>query len=643
LARASLEAAAATQPEQASGLLPRTFHNSGAAQLLLSCDAVIAAVNSATCTLFSRRAEELLGKRLFELLTIVGPEPSSHLIDDLVSGRLAVAQVESRWHRPDGSAVEILISLASVQSPSGAVDELAVWLIELTNRHAADRSAAQNRSRWLPSRPDSLIGIGDRSQFLTRLVAATEHERSLGQPYALMFVAVDRLSAINQRYGEDVGNQILRAAAERLSQLLLPGSSIARYGGDRFAVLVERPEDRMAVEALAGQIARTLDDELVLGHTTVRASACVGVVHSPGLTAQAALAAATAATAQARSHGRAQVFVLDPETGERLGRECLLGKELGRALTEQQFVVHYQPIVELVSGAVVSLEALIRWQHPRLGLLGPDQFLQTASALDLLAEIDDWVLTQACRDVGSWRDAARPELSVAVNVTPDRLILKSFNEQVRSALRRFNVPATCLTLEVTETVVVEDLDAAAAALGELSKLGVGIAIDDFGTGYSSMLQLRRLPFNSLKIDREFVRLLPQNADDVAICTSVLELAQRLGVRTTAEGVERPEQAAMLMKLGCRYGQGFLWSSAVPAADVALLLEGPPWLRSATPPDCEVRGPMPTDDPLVCSLAAILKADGASLTSIAAHLNMRGLRTASGRRWQATTVARVLAG
>jgi EAL domain-containing protein (putative c-di-GMP-specific phosphodiesterase class I) len=241
--------------------------------------------------------------------------------------------------------------------------------------------------------------------------------------------------------------------------------------------------------------------------------------------------------------------VLEKGDRDRVTESRLLGSELATAVAEERLAVQYQPIIDLTTGRIVSFEALVRWPHPERGLLAPGAFLPLAEALDLQAGIDEWVLREACRTATTWKPGRAGPITVAVNVAPAHLTSPGFAASVRSALDASGLPAQSLVLEVTETAVVTDLAAAEEVLRTLRTLGVAIAIDDFGTGYSSMLQLRQLPFDKLKIDREFVHRLPSNHDDVAICASVINLASRLRVRSIAEGIETHEQAAALRALG----------------------------------------------------------------------------------------------
>jgi diguanylate cyclase (GGDEF)-like protein/PAS domain S-box-containing protein len=488
---------------------------------------------------------------------------------------------------------------------------------------------------------DVLTGLPNRALLMDRVQQAIEREQAGGPTYSLLCVDLDRLQAINDSFGHAAGDSVLKSAADRLCALMRPTDTVARYAGGDFKVLLE-DVSKADAEATAMRLTAALNTELVYdGDLAVRFSACVGVAHGPAASAEALVSDAEAATSRAKELGRGRMNVLEDCARDRISARRALGSELAAAVAAEQLVVHYQPIIDLGSGRVVGFEALVRWPHPQRGMVGPDTFLPLADALDLQVTIDEWVLREACRAAGAWEPGPGGPISVAVNVAPAHLAAPGFADSVREALLESGLPAGSLVLEITETAVVTDLVVAEQVLRALGDLGVQIAIDDFGTGYSSMLQLRQLPFDKLKIDREFIRRLPQNRDDIAICASVISLASRLGVRVIAEGIETQEQEAALVALGCGLGQGFLWSPAVPEADTAQLLEQTSWIPATAIELTRPSRPAPDDDPDVMDAVRRMHESGLSLNSIAASLNRAGQRTAQGRRWHAATVARLI--
>ena len=308
--------------------------------------------------------------------------------------------------------------------------------------------------------------------------------------------------------------------------------------------------------------------------------------------------------------------------------------DVHRAMTEDELVLHYQPVVSLSTGEVRGVEALIRWQHPVGGLLMPDDFLPAVAQTPTMATITRWVLRTACADASRW-----PTWTVSVNITARDLAEEGFPEDVIDITEAAGVPCERLVLELTETALVQDLPRAAAALGQLRTCGVGVALDDFGTGYSSMLYLRDLPVTSVKIDREFISGLRAAGDDRAIVSSLLTLARRVGLSAIAEGVETDAHARILRSMGCQFGQGYYWSRPLTVADTDVVYrDGLPAIPAEHTPDRTPEQALDTD---VSRRANQLLSQGASLHTIAAALNAAGERNSLGHRWHAASVARLI--
>jgi diguanylate cyclase (GGDEF)-like protein/PAS domain S-box-containing protein len=738
------------------------FAQSGVPQAVVALDGTIAAVNAATCALFDRSPDELVGEYLLDRVPADGREVDAALLAAVLSGQLDRTQFERRLDHRDGRWLDTLVSVAAVRDGTGGVCEISVCLQDITALKTAQRAAEHAEARWRslsqnaseialildadlgvsyvsPSftdllgqdhdavvgssllrlvhpedaarveaamhrfvvdsgrelllefrmrsdgfgwrqveqrvinlladgdvqglvanlrdvttqhelrstlqratLEDALTGLPNRALLMDRIQQAIEREQAGGSAYALLFVNLDRLKAINDAFGHATGDRVLKMVADMLCALVRPADSVARYAGDEFAILLEDLADPDEAAASGQRITAALNTSLEHdGMPAVRFSACVGLAYGPAPNAEALISAAEAATTRAKQLGRGRMNVLEKCDRDRVSQHRLLGSELALAVAAEQLTVQYQPIIDLTTGRIVSFEALVRWPHPEQGLLGPAAFLPLADSLDLQVTIDEWVLREACRTARTWQPGPTGPITVSVNVAPAHLTSPGFADSVRSALAASGLPPSALVLEVTETAVVTDLATAEQVLRTLGELGVAIAIDDFGTGYSSMLQLRQLPFDKLKIDREFVRRLPHNRDDIAICASVISLASRLRVRSIAEGIETREQAAALHALGCGFGQGFLWSQAVDATAARRLLERAAWNTGS---DFELAQPPPPgldDDPALTERVRSLHESGASLHTIAASLNADGLRTAGGRRWHPATVARLL--
>ncbi|MDX6275035.1 MAG: hypothetical protein QOJ92_2245 [Frankiales bacterium] len=614
------------------------FLQSGIPQAVIALDGTIAAVNEAACSLFDRRADELVGEPLLSRLPHDGLERSERLLEDLLEGRVRRAQFEHRLLHRDGTSIDALVSAAAIQGPNNELVELSISLQDITALKALERK------RLREALEDPLTQLPNRALLMDRIGQAVERELAGNEPYSLLFVNIDRLAAINDSFGHAAGDEVLRAVADTLCGLVRPGDTVARYAGDEFAVLICHPEDPHHAVAVAERAAAALNTTLLgAGWPELHYTASVGLAHGPADTAEALVSAASAAATRAKEFGRGRWHVLGDSARHQMAEQRALGAELTAAVAANGLSVHYQPIVDLRSGNVTAFEALVRWPHPRRGELAPHSFLPLAEALDLQIRIDEWVLREACATATTWPQGDLGPISVAVNVSPAHLTTPGFAAKVCETLRESGLDAGQLALEITETAVVADLALAADVLTTLSEIGVHVSIDDFGTGYSSMLQLRQLPFDKLKIDREFVRALPHSVDDLSICASVVSLASRLGVHAIAEGIEQETQVKALDALGCHYGQGFLWSGAVPASETHQMISATPWLRptKAGDPRTAAKRNSPSSDPVVLQRARDLHESGASLNTIAASLNRAGSKTHGGLRWHAASVARLL--
>jgi diguanylate cyclase (GGDEF)-like protein len=469
-----------------------------------------------------------------------------------------------------------------------------------------------------------------------------------GRPLAVLFVDIDRFNAINATHGYVVGDQVLAEVAARLHATVRMGDTVARFGGDEFVVLSDETS-KGEVAQLAERIVAVLAAPMDISGVELTVSASLGISVSPPLApdGDALLRYAQAAMYHAKSLGRSRWQVFDSSSERRWNERIELGRELSEALAQNALQVHYQPVVELATGRLLGIEALLRWDHPTRGWVPPALLVPIAEDIGLIAALDDWVLRQACSDAAALRRAGTlPEKAyLAVNVSARNVSDSSLVARVRDAAEVAALPLASLELEVTETGLLEDARSARRVLRSLRDLGVGVALDDFGTGHSSLTYLRRLPISTLKVDREFVQNIATRADDLAIAVSVVDLGRAVGLRTVAEGVETPEQLSMLHRMGCIGGQGYVWSQAVPAAGVAALVGGSDGFLAATA-DNTRRNHRPGADPVTnehgLHRIEALHRDGASLATIAAALNAERYRSPADQRWHTASVARVIA-
>ncbi len=402
---------------------------------------------------------------------------------------------------------------------------------------------------------DVLTDLPNRAAFCAALA------RALGRPEhagtAVVCLDLDGFKPVNDRYGHPVGDALLVLVAERLRAAVGSDALVARFGGDEFVVLIERPAGPDAVEALCrALVARLAEPFAVLGEC-VTVGASVGVAFAPtdGDTEDALLKSADAALYRAKAEGRGTVRFFEPEMDRKLQESARLVQDLRGALGRDELVLHFQPYVSSEVGTVTGCEALIRWRHPTLGMVPPVAFIPLAEQYGLIVPIGAWVIEQACAAAAGWEDALR----VSVNVSPLQFRDRSLPGTILRALTRAGLAPHRLEIEVTETVLIDDADAALDILRQIRALGVRVALDDFGTGYSSLSYLRRFPFDKIKIDRSFVKDLTTRGDNAVIVRAIRDLARGLGMTVTAEGVETVEQAEQLRLTGCEELQGYLFS------------------------------------------------------------------------------------
>ena len=422
---------------------------------------------------------------------------------------------------------------------------------------------------------DSLTGLPNRAMFTELLKAEIESsERLEGHKFAVLFLDLDRFKNINDSLGHTHGDLLLVAFAERLERTLRPVDTLARFGGDEFAILLSGMSDATDAVRVAKRIQDELTQPFVLDKNSAFATASIGIaLSSSGYTrAEDILRDADIAMYRAKENGKARYELFDQVMHARAVSRLQLESDLRQAIERQEFCVYYQPIVCLQTGRLAGFEALVRWNHPRRGIVSPADFIPVAEETGLIVPIGQWVLSEACMQVRQWQldSPSHRSLSLSVNLSARQVAQPDLLERINEALESSKLNAHCLKLEITESVVMENAEAAALMFKQLRSLGVQLSIDDFGTGYSSLSYLHRFPLNYLKIDRSFVtRLTTEN--DNAIVRTISTLARNLGMEVIAEGIETEEQYQQLTMLGCEFGQGFLFSRPVNSESVIHLL------------------------------------------------------------------------
>jgi len=423
---------------------------------------------------------------------------------------------------------------------------------------------------------DPLTGLPSRLLYLNNLKLALERlGRGPHRSVAVLFLDVDRFKVINDSLGHGAGDQLLVAVAERIGHSLRRHETLARFGGDEFVILCEDILDDEGAVAVAERVLKafSLPFMLEVGETTAAASIGISVTADPRQDPDDLIRDADAAMYRAKGAGGARVVLFDEVTRERALARLHNENALRKAIEREEFRVFFQPEVSIDSQRITGLEALVRWQHPERGLLGPGEFISLAEETGLIIPLGIWVLREACQRAVQWQHAQpshRP-LMLRVNVSARQLTQDSLHQTVADVIAQTGIDPAWLCLEVTESVLIEDPETSIGTLTDLKKLGIKIAIDDFGTGYSSLEYLRRLPVDCVKVDRSFVRGLPDNEEDVAIVNAVIELGHALKLSVTAEGVETAEQHENLKSAGCDTAQGFLFHRPEPPEVIEHLL------------------------------------------------------------------------
>jgi diguanylate cyclase (GGDEF)-like protein/PAS domain S-box-containing protein len=461
-----------------------------------------------------------------------------------------------RLHTRDGRVVWVHDEAHLINDPQTGEPVLQGYLLDITDRREAEEQLRHQAFH------DPLTGLANRALFTDRVQHALVVRAG---DAAVLFLDLDDFKAVNDGLGHLAGDELLKAVGERLRASLSPTHTVARMGGDEFAILVEQSDAAAAALDAAERITAALQAPFEVDGREVFVTASIGI--AVGGDADELLRCSDVAMYGAKTGGKAQHVVYTPPMDDDVVGRLELVADLRRALGDGELAVHYQPTVELESGRIVGVEALVRWQHPTRGLLQPADFIAVAEETGQIVEIGRWVLDEACRQAARWRSELAYDLGVGVNVSTRQIRRPGLIEDVRAALRTSGLAPHALTLEITESALARRREEMTAILEEATALGVLLALDDFGTGYSSLSLLRDLPVQTLKIDRSFVQTIDAGPGSSAFVQAIVDLAQALRLTAVAEGVERPIQVTALRRIGCAYGQGFHF--ARPMAPLAL--------------------------------------------------------------------------
>jgi diguanylate cyclase (GGDEF)-like protein/PAS domain S-box-containing protein len=530
--------------------------------LVTDSGGVIVHVNRAFMSITGYQQDEVLGMRPSKFKSgRHGPDFYERMYKTILAAGQWSGEIWNR--RKNGEIYPQWQSIRSIKDDRGSITHFVAVFSDITSIKHSERELAHL------AHFDALTGLPNRLLFTDRAEQAQTHARRNKQNLALLLIDLDHFKHINDSLGHNIGDEVLKAVSERLAQLMEKGVTLARLGGDEFAVLLENPQQAVQAAELAQGVLDGLREPLLIDGQALFLTASIGISIFPNdaLSAEQLLRNADAALFQAKSQGRESYALYTEELTAHAQRRVELTGELRRAIVQNELRVFYQPIHNLQTRRIEGVEALVRWQHPQRGMVSPGEFIPIAEQSGLIADIDNWVLTEACRQMRRWLEDGIGLSFVAVNVSSRLFGRGDLDRRVAQVLSETGLAPHCLELEVTESAVMEDPEQAIEQMHRLRELGLKLSIDDFGTGYSSLLRLKRMPVQTLKIDQGFVAGLPDDEDDIAIVRAIIALAQAMGMRVLAEGIEQAEQAHFLLNNQCELGQGYWFARPMPAEQI----------------------------------------------------------------------------
>ena len=532
--------------------------------MVLDRDLHIRALSVSSERIFGIDSVHARDRRIDELFNDPGAEPLLSLVKRASARPDGTWQVEWSFADSNNRRRHIETSIAN------RLDEPAVKGIVLNSRDIGERKALEQELRHQAFH-DSLTQLANRALFLDRAEHAFARNSRSGARIAVAIIDIDDFKTVNDSLGHAAGDEVLAVIAERLRRTIRQGDTVARLGGDEFAVLLEDGAEAGAAQLLADRLIEAISLPMIIDDREHSLDASVGIAISTPQTRDIAELVRNADTAMyvAKANGKGRSIVFATEMHHQAVERLSLRTELRHAIDLGELTLHYQPTIDLQSGHLDGFEALVRWQHPARGLLYPGSFVPLAEETGLIVPLGRWVLREACGQAAQWNAAraGRPLLAVAVNVSARQLSYGGIVDDVARALAQSHLDAGLLVLEITESVLVDNSSQTVSTLDALKNLGVQLAIDDFGTGYASLSYLQRLPIDFLKIDKTFVDQVAQSEQGMAFFKAILNLGQTLQLRTVAEGIEEPDQLAVLRSIGCEIGQGYHFSRPVEAGAI----------------------------------------------------------------------------
>jgi diguanylate cyclase (GGDEF)-like protein/PAS domain S-box-containing protein len=547
----------------------RSFDDAAIGMALVATDGRFLRTNRSLCGLLGYPEEELLEKTFQDITYPDDLDADLDQVRRMLVGKIGTYQMEKRYFHKDGQVVWVLLSVSLVHDEEGEPLYFVSQIQDMNERKVLEERLEHRAFH------DSLTDLPKRQLFMDRLEQALRRTMRRHRRVAVLFMDIDKFKGVNDSLGHDVGDLLLTVVAQRLRHCLRPEDTLARFGGDEFVVLIEAVDDPEQAVEVAERITQEFRRPFNIEGRDLYMGASIGIslgnarTHDPGGLLR------EADTAMYRAKDEAEVYTLfDPSMYALTFRRLELENDLRRAIEQEEFVVHYQPIIRLDDeGGVGRLEALVRWDHPERGFLDPDEFVPIAEESGLVVPMGEQVLEYACRCAVEWQRQFpyRTPLVLSVNLSARQLSRPDLAETVARVLRETEMEGRCLNLDVTEMVYVSTLERHTAVLDRLKGMGVEISIDDFGTIYSSLSYLKRLPADAIKIDKSFVKGLGEVVEDTAVVQMIIWLAHTLGMEVIAEWVESEEQARLLKEMGCDLAQGYYFAKPLPPEEIPALL------------------------------------------------------------------------
>ncbi len=552
--------------EERMQLAAKVFENTAEGIMITDAHVRIRSVNRAFTEITGFTQEEVLGQRPTVL-------SSGRHSKEFYDGLWSVLSEQGQWQgevwnrRKNGEVYPEWLAINAVKSLAGEVTHYVAIFSDQSERKAADE-----RIQFL-AHFDVLTGLPNRGHLQDRALLAIQNAAHDNGKLGVLLLDLDRFKTINESLGHAAGDILLKIASERIRRVLGAGEVVARQGGDEFLVLLPLINDAAdavhVAERILAEFAAPID---VYSHSlAITGSIGISLFPDDGRDFDTLVRNADAAMYHAKSSGRNNYKFYTADLNARAREILAIESQLRHAVDRQEFVLHYQPQVEMSSGNIIGAEALIRWNHPTLGLLGPLHFIDVAEERGYIVQIGNWVIREACRQIAEWHAKGLPLMTVGVNLSALQFRHQELVGLLQDALAEYQLPGSCLDVEVTESVIMDDLETTVQTIRAIQAMGIRMSIDDFGTGYSSLAYLKRFKADKLKIDRSFVRDIPGDQDDSAITRAIINMSKNLNMQVVAEGVETVEQWQFLAQEGCHQVQGYLLSKPVPAAAVEPLL------------------------------------------------------------------------